>query len=75
MKETIKCKKVYECPCTEKVTVEVEGMCAGSTTSYDNAGSAGNGEYKDNPFEEFGTASNASASGTTTDSFDSWSNY
>ena len=67
-------KKVYECPSTEMIAVEMEGFCTGSTTSYDNAGSAGNGEYKENPFEEFGTASQ-SASSISADSFDSWANY
>lgn len=75
MEETIVCKQAYERPCTEKVTVEVEAFCAGSTTSYDNAGSAGNGEHKDNPFDEFGTTSAASASGANADAFDAWTNY
>lgn len=74
MKETNKSRQAYERPWTEKVTVEVEFAFATSTTNYDNAGSAGEGEYKDNPFEEFGAANNAS-SGTTTSSFDEWSNY
>lgn len=68
-------KKVYECPSTVMITVEMEGFCAGSTTSYDNAGSAGEGDHVDNPFEEFGSTSATSASGVSTDSFDSWSNY
>lgn len=74
MRETNTSARVYERPWTEKVTVEMEGFCAGSTTSYDNAGSAGNGEYKENPFDEFGTASQ-SASSISADSFDSWANY
>lgn len=68
-------KALYERPVTTRVLVEVEHFCAGSTTNYDNAGSAGNGEYKNNPFEEFGSVSNASASGASSDSFDSWTNY
>ena len=68
-------KALYERPVTTRVSVEVEHFCAGSTTNYDNAGSAGNGEYKDNPFEEFGSVTNASASGSSSDSFDSWTNY
>lgn len=75
MEETNNCKRVYERPFTEKVTVEVEGLLCASTTIYDNAGSAGNGEHKDNPFDEFGTTSATSASGTNADAFDSWSNY
>lgn len=67
-------KMVYECPSTEMIAVEMEGFCTGSTTSYDNAGSAGNGEYNDNPFDEF-SASTTPTSVTSTDSFDSWSNY
>lgn len=67
-------KMVYECPSTVMIAVEMEGFCTGSTTSYDNAGSAGNGEYQENPFEEFGTASQ-SASSISADSFDSWANY
>lgn len=68
-------KALYVPPTTTKVSVEVEHFCAGSTTNYDNAGSAGNGEYKDNPFGEFGSVSSTSASGASSDSFDSWANY
>ena len=47
---------------------------ASSVTEYENAGSAGEGNYEDNPFGEFGV--NSSGGGTTTtDSFDSWGSY
>ena len=73
MKKLNNSKQPYERPWTEKFSVEVEGFCAGSTTNYDNAGSAGDGEYKDDPFSEIGGSSDAS--GMTTEGFDVWTNY
>lgn len=74
MKEAMCTKKVYERPWTELVRVEVEGCFASSVTEYENAGSAGEGEYDDNPFTEFGTNS-ANSNAARTDSFESWGSY
>ena len=65
-------KQPYERPWTEKLTIEVEGFCAGSTTSYENAGSAGNGEYHDDPFTQIGSND---MSGMNTEEFGGWTNY
>lgn len=67
-------KKAYERPVTELTCVEVEGSFASSVTEYENAGSAGEGEYHGNAFEEFGS-NPAGTSATSTDSFDSWGTY
>ena len=75
MKESIKTRKLYERPTTGAFCVEVEGCFASSVTAdYTNAGSAGEGEYIENPFGEFGT-SNSGGGTAKTDSFDSWVNY
>lgn len=69
MKETNNSKKVYERPWTELVVVEMEGYCAGSTTNYDNAGSAGEGDYSDGGFGEFELGA-APTSASTTETFE-----
>lgn len=71
MKETNNSRKLYERPWTELVVVEMEGYCAGSTTNYDNAGSAGEGEYKDSPFAQFDVPTFEN-NGATTQQFDSF---
>ncbi len=69
-------KKAYECPWTELVRVEVESnLFASSVTEYENAGSAGEGGYQHNAFDEFGAAS-ASSNSISTESFDDgWGSY
>lgn len=74
MKESVGTKKVYERPLTEMVRVEIEGCFASSITEYENAGSAGEGNFDDNPFGEFGASSSGSNSART-DSFESWGSY
>lgn len=74
MKEAVSTKMVYERPWTELVRVEMEGMFASSVTEYENAGSAGEGDFKENPFEEFGATSSGNGAATT-DSFDGWGSY
>lgn len=74
MKEAVSTKMVYERPWTELVRVEIEGVFASSVTEYENAGSAGEGDYKDNPFEEFGATSPGNGAART-DSFESWGSY
>lgn len=69
MKETNTSRKPYERPLTELFSIEMEGFCAGSTTSYDNAGSAGEGSYSDNPFAEFEFGA-APTSASTTETFE-----
>ena len=73
MKESVGTKKVYERPLTEMVRVEIEGCFASSITEYENAGSAGEGNFDDNPFGEFGT--NSRSSGISADSFDGWTSF
>ena len=74
MSNMVHSKDVYMRPETHLVCVEVESnLMASSVTEYENAGSAGEGDFKDNPFGEFGT--NSSNGNTTTDPFDSWGDY
>jgi hypothetical protein len=47
----------------------MEGYCAGSTTNYDNAGSAGEGDYSDGGFGEFELGA-APTSASTTETFE-----
>ena len=74
MKEAVSTRKIYERPWTELVRVEVEGCFASSVTEYENAGSAGEGSFDDNPFGEFGTNSSGN-NAARTDSFESWGSY
>lgn len=75
MLEKMYTKKAYERPLTEKVCVEVESnLFASSVTEYENAGSAGEGGYQHNGFDEFGSAS-VSPNSISTDSFDEWGSY
>lgn len=75
MNKSVHEKEAYIRPEVSLVRVEVESnLMASSVTDYENAGSAGEGEYKDNPFGEFG-ATPSSSNGVSTESFDSWSNY
>ena len=75
MNRSVNTKKAYLRPETAVLRVEVESnLMASSVTEYENAGSAGEGNYEDNPCGEFGV--NSSGGGTTTtDSFDSWGSY
>lgn len=75
MKESVGTRKFYERPTTGAFCVEVEGCFASSVTAdYTNAGSAGEGEYVENPFGEFGT-SNSGGKSVSADSFENWTNY
>ena len=75
MNRSVHTKEAYLRPETVLVCVEVESnLMASSVTEYENAGSAGNGEYEENPFGEFGATSSGS-NAASTDSFDNWVNY
>lgn len=75
MSNMVHSKGVYMRPETHLVCVEVESnLMASSVTEYENAGSAGSGEYVENPFTEFGAESSGSNTAST-DSFDTWSTY
>ena len=75
MNKSVNMKEAYLRPETTLVCVEVESnLMASSVTEYENAGSAGEGDHKDNPFEEFGVNSSGS-NAASTDSFDSWGSY
>ena len=75
MNRSVNTKAAYLPPETSLVCVEVESnLMASSVTEYENAGSAGEGSYEDNPFTEFGVSSSGGNSATT-DSFDSWGSY
>ena len=72
---TVRTKETYICPEVNLIRVEVESnLMASSVTEYENAGSAGEGEHKDNLFEEFGVNSSGS-NAASTDSFDAWGSY
>lgn len=74
MSKKVQSKGMYMRPETSMICVEVESnLMASSVTEYENAGSAGEGDFKDNPFGEFGT--NSSNGNTSTDPFDSWGDY
>ena len=74
MSKKVLSKGMYMRPETSMICVEVESnLMASSVTEYENAGSAGEGDFKDNPFGEFGT--NSSNGNTSTDPFDSWGDY
>lgn len=75
MNKSVHEKEAYIRPEVSLVRVEVESnLMASSVTDYENAGSAGNGEYDDNPFGEFGS-STSSSNGVSSDQFDGWTNY
>ena len=75
MNKSVHTKDAYIRPETTLVCVEVESnLMASSVTDYENAGSAGEGEYSDNPFGEFGETS-SSGNSARTDAFDSWTSY
>ena len=75
MNMTVRTKAAYIRPETTLVCVEVESnLMVSSVTDYENAGSAGEGEYEDNPFGEFGVTS-SSGNSARTDAFDSWTSY
>lgn len=74
MNKSVHTKDAYIRPEVNLIRVEVESnLMASSVTEYENAGSAGEGDFKDNPFGEFGT--NSSNGNTSTDSFDPWGDY
>lgn len=76
MKESERSRKIYERPTTGAYCVEVEGCFASSvSTNYNNAGSAGNGEYADNPFGEFESANPTGGNAVKTQSFGEWVDY
>ena len=75
MNKSVNTKEAYIRPEVSLVRVEVESnLMASSVTEYENAGSAGEGSYEDNPFTEFGSSS-TSSSGISADSFESWTSY
>lgn len=70
----VRTKEAYIRPEVNLIRVEVESnLMASSVTEYENAGSAGEGSYDDNPFGEFGT--NSGSSGISADSFDGWTSF
>jgi hypothetical protein len=74
MNMTVRTKEAYIRPEVNLIRVEVESnLMASSVTEYENAGSAGEGSYDDNPFGEFGT--NSSSSGISAESFDGWTSF
>lgn len=70
----VRTKEAYIRPEVNLIRVEVESnLMASSVTEYENAGSAGEGSYDDNPFGEFGT--NSRSSGISAESFDGWTSF